>query len=511
MHPDTITNDHIDEVIELRQRLLSTHSVGRRKTFPELLKGLSEEGRWLLTFFLWFSLINFRFHGVEEAQYFSIPAQMENKAAFRDFIEVVRYFNRRRVTPTRERVLIKFLASCNAKYRDFYLLSFSKKFAKGFPLHEVQTMLNLDSIDIQEVYGAVKLLQTTFSDLKYPVAISTMSAPDHPLSVVGREPNGIYALRQEDGSMVPANNPIPNDLQFIHTPRFTLVGFAGKKGEFTAIDMFPMMQFYRRYTRGDSEVPWPERVRNLRDFLHGNLLHEVHAGYLGFATNETELIPEIVQVMQESENPYVVLADQDTAKTGDAFAVEVRPVEGQIEDYWIEDGIPKGFLIWFNGSLFPVAFSFTGKANAMLRAIDPLRGKLLSFLYIKIGEARVGVGREVLWHKKPWRTARLRGSKAYIEKCIFCGTTEQRHTNHGICHSCECNLYHHYRVYGPSKWITPSRKTTDKRAAGGWEPSFLNSMRYCFKGHVLEAREDGCWRFRPDEKARLDYFRRWME
>lgn len=502
-----ITNDHVDEVIELHSQLIKMHHREKRQRFSQLLATLSDEAKWLMTFCVWFSLFNLRFHAIEEAAYYSIPCSVDNKTTFQDFLEVIRFFNRKKVTPTRERVLIRFISSCDATYKEFYLKVLSKTFRKGLPLTEVQTHLPIESIDLQEVYGPLQLLQTDFSELTYPVAISVITAPDSPFVVFAKEPFGTFSFRQDGGVLLAADNPIPNDALYVHTPRYTLAGFAEKKGQFTAVDYFDTLKEYREYIKG-ADKPWKKRIEKLRGFLAGNLLTETETGYVGFANSEEEIIPEISKVMHDTDKGYVVLVDQDTARTGKAFAVEARKVEGIIDSFWIDDERARGFYVWFNGDLFPVEFPFTGKNNAILRSITPVKNKLLEFLYVKIGVNRLGVGREILWKKNPWREKRFRGKNLYIEKCIFCGTTAQRHKNKGICHSCECHLYYLFRQYGGDVWIPPGRITNEKRRQSGWEYTLLNCADYHFQGHILEARDDGYYRFRADTDVMTEYLSR---
>lgn len=495
---------HIDEVIALHQEITSiNYHKEKRKRFSLCVSNLSDEARWLLTFSCWFCLFNFRFKSIDESRYFSIPDRDDPEATFSDFLAVVRFFNRRKVTPSREGVLIRFLTRCTRAEKEFYLLLLSKGFTKGMPLMEIQTALDLGAINIQEIYGAPEVLQTGFSSLTYPVAITSIPSPELPLGVVSREPRSTFSLIGKGGELATSKPLVPVDLQYIKTPRFTVAGYtapspATGRNVFLPVDYFDTLKEFRRCRNDQKVTPYPERIAKLRRFQESNLLTQISTNYTGLAYREEEVLPEVVKVMENTPYGFVALTDARTVLAGQSHVVEVRVGKGIIDSFWQNAGRVEGFFVWFNGELFPVSFSFCGPNNSLLNSIAPLKGKLFEFLYMKVGSTRIGVGRKVLWDTLPWRQKRLRGSDLHVEKCAMCGGTS-RHATRGICRVCEVNMGYYFTTYGPGAWVAPGPKMTRKRHMGVWEPSLLNAVEYSFKGHRLEAREDGCWRFAPND------------
>jgi hypothetical protein len=310
-------------------------------------------------------------------------------------------------------------------------------------------------------------------------------------------------MRCEDGALRTVDPLLPVDMQYIGSPRFTIAGYA-KPSPTTGrtilhpVDYFDTLKEFRHYLRASNAPPYPERIEKLRRFQQANLLTQITTDYIGLAHREEEVLPEVVKVMEGAAHEYIMLTDGNTLMTGQAHAVEVRSTCGIIDGFWGNPGVvdgENGFRVWFNGELFNVAFSFCGRNNSLLNNISLVRGKLLEFLYIKMGITRIGVGRKVLWDTPAWRPKRLRGSALRIEKCALCGDTKSRHARRGICQVCETNLYRFFAQYGPDFWITPASGMAGKRRRTAWEPSLLNAIKFRLHGHLLEAREDGCWRF----------------
>ena len=476
---------------------------GKKKKFLEVVAKLSEEELWLMSFSCWFCIFNPRFISIDESKYYIFPEKETCEATFLDFIEVIQFYNRKKVTPSREGLLASFLMTCDRSAKDFYLSLLSKNYIKGLPLVEVQEVLRLDSISSHDIYGHMRELQTSFSDLKFPVAIVGIPSPDLPLCLHSREPHTTLSKVQQGDGWVNSESHLPVDSVYIKTPRYTLAGYVSttenpKRSFFHPIDFFEARKEYIKYLKGEEVTPFADRIVALRNFQKDNLLTQVSTGYIGFAHAPGEILPEVVAVMQENPNSYVVLVDKNTAATGNAHTVKVRIARGIIHDFWAENGAAKGYQLWFNGELFNCPFSFTGKNNSLLNNITPVKDKLFAFYYLKIGKTKIGVGQEILWGVKPWRAKRLRFSEMRIEKCALCGDSKAVHARRGICHTCECQLYTLFRHHGPNAWIQPAAITKRKRDEGCWESSLLNNVQYSHKGCLLVAREDGSWMFRED-------------
>lgn len=504
-----ITSAHLDEVLAVY------HEVGaikyyqeQRRRFTALLPGLSKDAVWLLTFSCWFCLFNFRFKGVDDSKYHAVPVAPTDASDFRQFIEVIRFFNRKKVTPSREGVLIKFLATCDQRSKDFYLSLLNKKFVKAFQLLDMQTQLDLDSISAIEIYGPLEMLTTSFADLTYPVAVTAISSPDLPLHVFSKEPHSRTSFELEGKEFVSTGNLLTADRVYANTPRYTIAGYVDHQGRCTSfypVDFFASQPDFRAYCKEDIKQAYQQRLESLREFLTNNLLTQIVAGYVGYARNPEELLFEAVKVMAESECSYLCLSDQNTARTGHAYVVEARVATGIIHSIWEESDSARGFYIWFNGELFPCEFYFIGKNNALLNSSTLATGKLLEFIYIKVGEGRTGVGRNVLHQAKPWHSRRVKDTEIRVEKCIMCGGVDAPHESRGMCKVCERNLYRFYEQYGLETWIRPSNILAAKRRKAAWEPQLMNLVKYRFQDCYLEARDNGDWRFSPNVQALEQY------
>jgi hypothetical protein len=497
-----ITRQDIDTVIDFHATVVGTkYHKAKREMFVTGVSKLTEPALWLLTFSCWFSLFNTRFFQIDESNYFSIPEQDTSSATFEEFIAVIQRYNRLRVTPKREKALVSFLSKCDRRDKDFYLLLLSKTFHKHLPITEVQQVLRLDTIRISEVYGSVELLSTGFSDLHYPVAISAVSAAE--LSVVGVVKFGyrVIYFKVQDGKAVTTKPFLKENMRFINSPRFVLVGYSwvdkeSKRDHFTPVDFFSTYKEFKRYMAGGEAEQYETRITKLRKFKSDNFLTQVTSEHVGLAETEGEMLAEIAKSMTKSKHKFCVLSDERTVKTGTAHAVEVRAVNGIIEDYWVLCGEVLGFLCWFNGELFKVHYSFEGKENSLLNSILPARNKQVEFLYLKVGKHRIGVGRKILWNKLPWRPRRMKLAAPRLEKCAFCGDTKYPHACRGLCETCESNLFHMLDKYGPYVWITPSKIIRTKRHKTGWEPTYMNLFGFSrCRGYSVESDEDGRYRF----------------
>lgn len=489
---------HIEEVMSLRNELVEIrYAKEKRRQFAERSSGLSEESNWLLTFACWFCLLNFRFKAIDDSRYHSVPELEESEATFEGFLEVVRFFNRKTVSRTREVELIKFLKMTGKIDREFYLSLVAKSFTKGLPVMEIQTSLDLGVVNTFEIYKAPEALQTSFAALNYPVAISAVMAPDMNLGVVAKGARA-WSLSWAPDKLVPVKPLLPIDMQYVGTPQFALVGYAAKSPAtkqtvFHPVDYFDTLKEMAQAFKGKPSTPFPERIEKLRGFQNNNLLTQITPNYVGLAFQEEDVLGEVVKVMAQSDCEWLTLTDQNTMRTGEAHVVEVRVTHGIIERFWHEEGKAKGFLVWFNGDLFRVSYSFAGRDNALLNSIKPIKGRLLEFLYLKVGGHKVGVGRRVLWDKKPWRRYRLHGKPTRVEKCTLCGGTRSPSHGSGICSICDKTMRYYFRTYGVDNWIKPSGVMQRKRRKSSWEPEMLEAVPYHYKGYRVLAREDGYW------------------
>lgn len=501
-----VTSDTISAVYSLWIEVIDiTYTKNRRERFSFLVGTLQPDALWLLTVCCWFCMYNNRFNAIESSNYYSLPLADTNTSTFGAFVAMIRGYTRKNVSSYNEGALIKFLMTCDSKHRDFYLLLLSKEFIHKLPIYSVQLSLDVSGIRASALYGDVEPESTGLSGLNYPVGITGVPTPELDLYIIYRAPNRKGVLKQEGSEFIPVYDHFMTDeLNYINTPRFAVAGFisAVKRSlpTFHPFDMLPSKTVYNK-SQQTAVAEYQERLTHLRRFLDSNLLTRASTSYVGSASSSTEFRDELAKVISESPHQWVAITDSQSYLTGSVHVLPVSITFGIIEDYWIDEGTPSGFQVWFNGQLFKVSFSFVGKNNSLLNSIGPLRGKLLEFYYLKLDEYRLGIYRSVLWDKAPWRPHRLRGTSIHIEKCALCGGTDYIHANRGFCVKCESHMYYFSKKYGYDTWIPPGYSTGKTRKQNSWECSLLNTMNYKFKGTTIIAREDGYWMFKSKEES----------
>lgn len=495
----------------------------KHSRFRQAVYEMTEEARWLLTFAVWFTKHNSRHHAVAESRYYIIDPSHQTSVTFTDFVKLIQGYSRKFISSKNEEPLIKFLMKCDKEHFDFYLSLLSKTFTKTIPMAEVYDVLDLGCIDLQEIYGPIEILQTNFSELDYPVAVMMLPDPDYKLSVQSREPRRSLSYYQDEGKLKVTKDPLVIDSNYISTPRYTLVGYSdvvavkvrrSQRERFIIypVDYFDTFREFRLYLKGRKRAnttPFKERIAKLREFLDTNYLRQISKAQIGYAENEQELAQQVAQLYPKEGAGYLVVTDNNTARTGKASAVPVRNTYGTIRDLWVEEGIPMGFNVWFNGGIAQVSFDFSGANNAILNKPFYVNLKLLEFTYIKVGSLPIYIGKQIHWDKLQWKNYK-HSSGVYIEKCVLCGGTDHPHKHQGLCRVCEINIRYYYRKHGKDTWITPSSAMRRKRFVSGWEPQLLNMMHASFKDCFLEAREDGCWRFRYDQ-ARAEHYQKYLD
>lgn len=511
----TITADHVSELVTLQDELSSIkYYKERHNAFRRLVPELSDRANWLITFAVWFCEHNSRFNKMDVSRYYSLQPTDIQQVTFYDFIKLIQKYNRKRVDHKNEIYIVKFLQGCDPVHFNFYLSLFSKTFIKSLPITEVYDVLDMGKIDLQDIYGAIEMLQTSFSELSYPVAITMLPDPDYKLVVQSREPRKTYSYYQHGSKLKVTKDLISLDAKMINTPRYTVIGYSDvklltnrKKMEQRTIiyplDYFGTFKEYRGYVKTKTDryqyTPFKERIENLKGFLHDNYLRQFVKTPIGFAETSSELIQELHRLYPRDGSTFVIVTDNNTARTGKAVAIPVTSTAGMIHSIWISEGIPKGFRVWFNGELHDVLFDFSGANGAILNDPAIVLNKMLEFVYIRIGTDEVFLSKHINWEQLQWKNSRIK-SGAYIEKCALCGGTDQPHKLQGLCKVCEINIRKYFTNYGPGVWIPPSRRMSLKRGLSGWAPKILLACKPSFKGHYIEARDDGYWTFRFDEE-----------
>lgn len=495
-----ITLADVTEVYRFAHRIreLKFHK-HKKEAFIVGVSTLSERGCWLLSFACWNCLFNSRFVRINASLFHSIVTRDDN-ATFQDFIRLLRHYEGAKVTSRREGELTKFLARCSPEHHTFYLSLLDKSFIEHLPMFEVQSHLHIDDITVDEVYAA-PLAASAFAGLSYPVAVRALVSDVMDVVTLSKTPAHLRFQRVEGRARldVPAN--LRRDAKLCANAHFGMAGVLAADGKLYPFDFsIGVLQGY------------PERVKELTGFIRRSLLSGIDDGPIAVAESAADL-PAVLRVAAgHIPTPTQILfSDESSSVTGKVFCVDSRMALGIIESLWVEDGEAKGFKVWLNGSIHDCIHAFPGKENTLLGRPELLYGEVLQMFYIKLDPTAppVLIANEVLWDARKWRDKRMRGSSVQIEKCVLCGSTQWPHASRGLCRRCECNLQFWFAKYPPGEWIPETvRKFNESRYLSCWEPAMLNAARCRYKGYLLEARDDGMWRFADDPES-MELYQAW--
>lgn len=493
-----VTEKEVQEVMDFTLRMKEIRYIPKRKTaFAEQVSDMSDTTKWLLAFCCWQCLFNTRYRGFSEERVVGVPTAQVNEATFDTFINYLRSHENKTITPSREVPTIKFLMKCDKPHRDFYLSLMNKSWILTFPVLDVQEHLDIDSISKEQVYGEIEYLRTGFSGLTYPASARVVPKVAMEPFFLIREASYSSLLRRGPAGLERIDKPswVDTEIDLSTTPRFVLAGFMSKNQLFP-VDYFNSWEDALEHLKGNSSVTYEERIQSLNDYLSRSMLVNT-SGAASYVFNSSESLEEALSpLLKGFSSGDILITDASTSKSGDAYRVEFNLAKGIIEDIWADEGYAKGFLVWFNGSLINCTYRFVGKEQALLAAKDAIKGRVLNFHTVKLNNTVCYIGSGVLWQQRRWRHKKLRGSDTWIEKCILCGDTRIKHSNNGMCVSCESNLSYYLKKAGPDAWISPSRQMNNKRKANLWNPSLLNLAKYVHKGLLLEADAEGKWRFK---------------
>jgi len=480
----------IELTIEMQQ---AKFYPAKRKILISSLTSLKESEKWLLNFCCWQCLFNSRFKAIDADKLCLYEPAKTNKTTFQDFLKIVKKFDSKRVSPSRLKPLLQFLANCDEKHRNFYLALFTKDFINYFPALEIQTLLDLDSISGEKVYGEPEYLKTSFSELRYPVSLRRISSKKLTPYIIAKEPLSTMLLtKTEEGYKRVVKSPhIKIDIKLSTTPRFAVAGFYDSDTYYPT-DCFSYWESCAVYLKGidlDQHL-YSNRISDLNNFVDRSMLVHTDSSKSYFATSEQEVIDAIADLAKGSMISDILVLDSESTRTGEAYRIICRTASGIIES------VSENYIsVWANGELVNCYYKFEGKEQALLTAPELLKDRVMEFYYVKIGNTEYSIGKGVCWHRERWREMRLRGTNIWIDKCALCGSTQHKHANRGVCISCEANLHYYYDTYGVGNWIQPSQQMIKKRYESVWKPSALNLVKYRYKGTTLEANETGEWRF----------------
>lgn len=480
----------------------------KKDKFTELVQGLTDNQRTLTAFLCWFCLSNTRFHKIETSRYHFLPEADSNAATMEDFITMVKYYERSKITISREAELCKFLAKCDSFHKDFFLLVMSHGFTVGLPMAEVQAELDLDQFSTEELYSHATALRTKFADLEYPVFVRPVPATDLRLVLLAKEPHSIRMYNVLEGGYLETGPPTADllrDVKCATTSRFSMLGYLASDGVLYPVAIFSSLQEYKGSivsgaTAQHMDIAW---------YFQSNMVTYIDDSNVSYIIDGEAAYP-IKSVVGTTAATKLLVYDGSVVRNTPQHYVEARIAHGVVEELWVEDGVAEGLTVWFNGELRKCSYDFTGNNNAMLGSIDLMNNKPIAFYYVTMGAGITYlIGKELKWRDKAWRTSRLRGSDIWIEKCVFCGSVSRPHDSRGMCRVCYHSLFHHFSKCDKDVWMPSSPQKLKDRQATCWEPSLLNAVNYQHQGYVVKAKGDK-WGFFSDDEAMSKYLE-WRE
>lgn len=512
-------SEYIPTLVELREKIHKTHLIAHRsESIIKAAAAMSPEEKELLAFCCWHCLYNERIRKIDESRYFSVPLATIQQVGFQDFLTVLRGYQHKKITYATESSLVRFLGACDQNHRDFYLLLLTKTFTEKMPPSTLIEALSLDDIQADDVY-VVEADKTSFSGLIYPIAFTVIPKTHNrgrgnttTLELVGRE-TGIslftYGLLGEDhqGAKLNRLGKLTNKgLQSVITQEFFLGGFMrGKNKYFVPIDYFQNKEAYLTYCTGKGKgevLPYQERIAKLNRWLQNNYQEKIRPGIVGYADREEGVALRMAAVMSPETEGQLLVADNNTMKTGMYHVLPITRVQGVLEGVWVDKGSPVGFFVWFNGFRIPVYYKFAGVENALLANPKLVKGKVVEFWHIKLGNYRAGVVIQILHDKKPFRCQPSKGSDILIDKCVLCGTRTYRHECGGLCRWCDMNLAKMYIKRGRiDRWLDPTKAFKERRKATAWEPDLLMKVSPKFRGYRIKGNGKGQFMFATDPVA----------
>lgn len=485
-----VTEEDVDRIIELTTELQSIRYIpARKKALASAIEGMAPTEKWLLTLLCWHCLFNSKFKAIDADRLCLYEPPSKNDVTFQDFLEFLRRHKGINISPSREKPLLKLLAGCDLSHRSFYLSLMTKQWINFFPVVEVQTLLDLDSISGEKVYGELEYLKTSFSNLSYPVSLRKVSSKKLTPYLTVKEPLASMLLVGKEYKRIKMTEQVKLDLKLSTTPRFVTAGFFDEDTYYPT-DYFSSWEECAEYMEGDDAATYSYRLSNLNSFLDRSILVYSDSTKAILADNEQSMFDAINKLAKEGTTD-ILVSDVNSTRTGESYRLVGRSATGIIEE--VDE---TSVSLWFNGKLLKCAYKFEGKEQALLASPEVLKNKVMEFYFVNVGNTEYCFGKGIGWHLPRWRERRLRSSKIWIDKCAMCGSTKHKHANRGVCKSCEANLYYYFVRYGVDTWIQPSPQMASKRYLSVWESSILNIVEYKYKETTLESREDGCWRFK---------------
>ena len=504
----SITNIHIQAVQRVLEACASTPARSRLELLP-LVTALTKPERWLFTF-LRYVMGSQRWYPVDPSAYYLLPCSATQRVSFDDFVDLLRYYNKKRITPNNELELNRFLMGCTEQLREFYLTVLERPawLSSVFSYEEMRTLTDVGSIDVAELFGNPKFKSVGWGIVAYPLTVTTVPHAELQtvrLDLVEDGANGYTYLQLPESTRKKFKKSLNlgwlKDRELVFGSG-VLFGYADMEaGSYYPIDYFKDSAEYLKFARGKLSLPYPVRIERLERFIHNTYARSIMRNPTVYCKRPSQLEGALGTALAQSKDSVVLVVDAKHR----AMLVPTVEHEGAVDGLWVEEGIVRGVQVWECGRKYNCGFDFRGKANALLMRPDLLHGKHVRFVaYEHLGVTAYAV-KEVLWEKRIFRTKPLNGTR--VERCIYCCRTEIKQELPGVCLYCYENFKCLLNKAG-TEWFSPSESIAKAREACGWTPEWFNSISVYYRGYKLEVDDEGRARFNDqDEEAQRRYAR----
>ncbi len=500
-----ITNEHIRELLNILEVAISERDERTTRTpYKGELPELSEEAYWLFNFAMWLNKKQENVKITEEALFFHLPRATKNNAFFSEFIEIIKNYRQRKNI---DKQLVQFLTQLTKRFQTFYINLLTGFYRENITTRVLTKYLDTSLIKAEDIYSE----RVVKHEAEFPAGVRFIpSGTLEPVffeKVTNDKSSRFFVYHQAEGKLVRESlhhNFMKFDMKTIRVPTFFMFGFIDIENQkFYPLDYFCSKDEYKAYSFSNRFNNYRERVQRLNEFLSSTILKGINSDPVVFAEKHIDVL--------ESINPEI-------ATTGSRLvlcdgvqrinSIDMIEVEGVIGGIVYDNSRPYGFEGWFNCEPLPVIANLTGKNNALITNFDLIKGKHMKFLIMETEGMRIGIFKEVLWDKVPFRMFPLEfddGRVMFIEKCILCGNDE-KHKDRGMCKTSEIMLHYFWKIYGPDNWFPIfTHKTKHRMIRTHWKETMVNAVGYIFKGHKLIARaeDDGTYSamFMADEEA----------
>lgn len=519
MVPQPFNNnlDFTDEQIRTVWDLLSRYrddmgTFGVRERLIQGTEQLGERESYLLSFIRFFrGTDNAKWRRIDESVWWAVPPAPYQKATFGDFINVIRFYQRKKITVDNEKLLVQFLTGCTEYYQEFYLAIITKAtwMNQLFSYAVLGAIVDVRKIKPEAIFGKPVPLTMTFGELAFPLCVMPCPPKDMSLCVISKVKTGnvlhVYKLPYKKGDK-PFTTVGKKGTHLFAMESFAVVGYYDEeRGKVYGFDLHRSLGSYRVWSRsGKSVFDYPERIQRLKLLTERSLQSILVDSPRELAIDTLELVTAVGSALKRSDSGFILL----TREYDTPIRYQAVKCKGLIDSIWTEDGVAKGLRVWHNARVLTCQFDFSGKYNALLFNSESIRGRVVDMYLFDDSSITAAAVHSVNLEEKPYTTEDIEfsdGTKGLIEKCIYCARSNIEHKARGVCNNTWMNWCRIFGSNGPDNWFSPTPTVRERRRATGWSPDLVNKVRYSYKGYVIVANEQGQLMFKSDPEEMAAY------